>query len=116
MCGEGKEMKKFAAVCVSLLLLSFILIPNKNAYSQAHNKLKRNYVEGEIIVKLKDSVEPVGDQEIADIMPTVRGASVERLTEQQRGGITLIRLNGALTVEQAISQAQSDPRVEYAEP
>jgi len=109
-------MKKFAAICVSLILLSFILIPNKNAYSQAKNKSKRNYAEGEIIVKLKDSVEPVADQEIADIMPTARGASVERLTERQRGSINLIRLNGALTVEQAVSQAQSDPRVEYAEP
>lgn len=109
-------MKKFAAVCVCLILVSFVLIPNKSAYSQAGNRVKRNYVEGEIIVKLKDDVEPILEQDIPEAVLKVRGEGVERLTRRQSGNINLVRFNKSLSVEQAVQQAQQDPRVEYAEP
>jgi subtilisin family serine protease len=109
-------MKKFATVCVCLMMFSFMLIPNKNVYSQSGDRIKRNYVEGEIIVKLKDNVESISDQEIPEAVLNVRGEGVERLTERNRGNINLVRFNKALSVEQAVRQARQDPRVEYAEP
>src|SRR5215212_7697652 len=109
-------MKKFAAVCLSLILVSFILIPSKKVYSQASDRLNRNYVEDEIIVKLKEDVETIDEMEIPEAVLKAPGAVVERLTERRRGNINLVRLGGALSVEQAVRQAQQDPRVEYAEP
>ena len=109
-------MKKFAAVCVCLILSSFILIPNKSVYSQASDSLKRKYVEGEIIVKLKDNVESVVEQEIPEAVLKVPGEGIERLTRRHSGNINLVRFNRALSVEQAVEQARKDPRVEYAEP
>ncbi len=97
-------------------MASFILIPGKNVYSQASDKPKHNYVEGEIIVKLKADVESIVEQEIPESVLNVRGEGVERLTQRSRGNINLVRFNKALSVEQAVRQAQQDPRVEYAEP
>ncbi len=109
-------MKKFATVCVCLILVSFILVPNKSVYSQASDKLKPKYVEGEIIIKLKDNVESIVEQEIPEAVLNVRGEGVERLTQRHSGNINLVRFNRALSVEQAVRQARKDPRVEYAEP
>ncbi|HST23347.1 MAG TPA: S8 family peptidase [Blastocatellia bacterium] len=109
-------MKKFAAVCVCLILASFILVPNRNVYSQANDRLKNKYVEGEIIVKLKDNIESIAEQEIPEMVLSVRGEGVERLTQRHTGNINLVRFNPALSVEQAVQRAQKDPRVEYAEP
>src|SRR6185503_1721570 len=115
-CNRGITMKKFAAVCVCLILASFILVPNKSVYSQASDRLKHKYVEGEMIVKLKDNVESIVEQEIPEAILNVRGEGVERLTQRHGGNINLVRFNRALSVEQAVQQAQRDPRVEYAEP
>src|SRR6185503_19180259 len=109
-------MKKFAAICLCLILSSFILIPSKSVYSQATDKSSRNYVEDEIIVKLKDNVELSDDQELPEMVFGARGARVERLTARTRGNINLVRLNNHLSVEQAVRQAEQDPRVEFAEP
>lgn len=109
-------MKKFAAVCLCLILSAFILIPAKQVYSQATDNSNPNYVEDEIIVKLKDSAELMTEEEIPELVLGARGARIERLTARLRGNINLVKLNRELSVEQAILQAKQDPRVEFAEP
>lgn len=108
-------MKKLAIACLCLILASLIVVPNKSAYSQARNPQSPARVEGEILVKLKADVADISDQEIPEFIFRAPGAQVERLGRRERG-INLVRLNGRLSVEQAIAQAQADPRVEYAEP
>lgn len=109
-------MKKSVAVCLSLILSFLILAPGKNVHSQASDQSSRNYVEDEILVKLKDSVEAGDEQEIPELVLNARGTSVRRLTGRSRGNVNLVRLNGQLSVEQAVRQARQDPRVEFAEP
>ncbi|MEN3332566.1 MAG: thermitase [Blastocatellia bacterium] len=108
-------MKKFSVACLCLILASFIAVPNKAAYSQARNPKSPAYVEGEVLVKLRADVADISDLEIPEFVFHAPGAQVERLGGRARD-INLIRLNGRLSVEQAIAQAQADPRVEYAEP
>jgi subtilisin family serine protease len=108
-------MKKLSVACLCLVLASLIVVPNKSAYSQARNLQSPARVEGEILVKLKADVADISDQEIPEFIFRAPGAQVERLGRRERG-INLVRLNGRLSVEQAIEQAQADPRVEYAEP
>jgi subtilisin family serine protease len=108
-------MKKLYIACLCLILASLIVVPGKSAYSQARNPQSPARVEGEIIVKLKAGVADISDQEIPEFIFRAPGAQVERLDRRERG-INLVRLNGRLSVEQAIEQAQADPRVEYAEP
>ena len=108
-------MKKLTVVCLCLILASFIVIPNKAAYSQARNLKSHEYVEGEVLVKLKAEVADVSDEMIPDLVLRAPGAQAERLSARVHGP-NLVRLNGQLSVEQAVEQAQADPRVEYAQP
>jgi subtilisin family serine protease len=108
-------MKKLAIVCLCLILASFIVAPNKAAYSQARNLKSHEYVEGELLIKLKAEVADISDEMIPDLVLRAPGAQVERLGGRMHSP-NLIRLNGRLSVEQAVEQAQADPRVEYAQP
>jgi len=108
-------MKKLSIACLCLILASFIVVPNKAAYSQVRNPQSPAHVEDEILVKLKADVADISDQDIPEFIFRAPGAQVERLSRRERG-INLVRLNGRLSVEQAVEQAQADPRVEYAEP
>jgi subtilisin family serine protease len=109
-------MKKSVTVLAILLSISFIAIPGRTAHSQTSRQLAHPYADDAIIVKLKDNIEPIDDAEIPEFVLKARGATLERLAPKARGGINLIHLNGRVSVEQAIGQAQADPRVEYAEP
>ena len=108
-------MKKLFVACLCLLLASFIVVPQRAAYSQARSPKSPAYVDDEIIVKLKAEAIDLADQDIPEFILRAPGARVERLSARE-GGLNLVRLNGRLSVEQAVSAAQSDPRVEYAEP
>jgi subtilisin family serine protease len=108
-------MKKLSVAYLCLILASFIAVPNKAAYSQARQPKSPAYVEGEILVKLKADVADIDDVDIPEFVFHAPGAQVERLGSRARD-INLVRLNGHLSVEQAVEQAQADPRVEYAEP
>jgi subtilisin family serine protease len=108
-------MKKLSVTCLCLILASFIVVPNKAAYSQARQPKSPAYVEGEVLVKLRADVADISDQDIPEFVFRAPGAQVERLGGRARD-INLVRLNGRLSVEQAVAQAQADPRVEYAEP
>jgi subtilisin family serine protease len=108
-------MKKLSVACLCLILASLIVVPNKAAYSQARQPKSPAYVEGEVLIKLRADVADIGDQDIPEFVFRAPGAQVERLGGRARD-INLVRLNGRLSVEQAVAQAQADPRVEYAEP
>lgn len=91
-------------------------MPNKSAYSQATGYASRRYVEGEIIVKFKDSIEPTFDEQMPEQIVRVRGARAEALSRPERGGMNLVRFDASITVEEAARRASADPRVEFAEP
>lgn len=110
-------MKRLLAVCSCLILFSSIIIPRTNVYSQRRENGRKLYADDQILVKFKDEAEPVSDADLmAEEIVRAPGARTEALTNQQRGGIQLIHLNRSLSVEEAVSRAQADPRVEYAEP
>lgn len=109
-------MKKSVTLLVVLLFISFIAIPNRTAHSQASRQSAHPYADDGIIVKLKDNSEAIEDADIPEFVLKTRGATLERLTPKARGGVSLIHLNGSVSVEQAVRQAQADPRVDYAEP
>src|SRR5436853_5177202 len=101
--------------CLCLILVSLVAVPNKAAYSQAQARKSPAYVEGEILVKLHADVADLNDQDIPEFIFRAPNAQVERLGGREHG-VNLVHLNGQLSVEQAVEQAQADPRVEDAEP
>jgi len=108
-------MKKLSVVCLCLILASFIVVPQRAVFSQARGQRLPAYAEGEVLVKLKAGVADVDDQNIPELIFRAPGAEVERLSRREHG-VNLVRLNGRVSVEQAVAEAQADPRVEYAEP
>ena len=110
-------MKKVLSLGISLVLLSFALVPTQPVYSQRREPHSR-YVDDQILVKFKANAEPAGDDEefVADIFQT-RGARAEPLSTTASGRqLQLVHLNGRLSVDDAVERANADPRVEYAEP
>ncbi len=108
-------MKKLAIACLCLVLALLAAVPNKPVYSQVQTRKSPAYVEGEILVKLKADVADLNEQDIPEFIFRTPNARVERLGERDHG-VNLVHLDGQLSVEQALAQANADPRVEYAEP
>lgn len=109
-------MKKCLAVCASLILFSFVVIPHTNVYSQRRDT-RQLYADDRIVVKLKAGTEPTSDADLmAEEIVRAPGVRAEALTTRLHAGIQLIHLNRSLSVEDAVRRAQEDPRVEYAEP
>lgn len=110
-------IKKSVISFFLLALLSVAFIPRVNVYSQARDKAKTNYINNEILVKFKDGIEQLADREqIAREIFPVRGLNSESLSRAGQRDLQLIRFDENLSVEEAVSRATSDPRVEYAEP
>ena len=109
-------MSKCVVLLLMLAVFSFAFTPSKTVYSQASKETSRRYVEGEIIIKLKDNVEPVFDEQMPEQVLRVRGAKVEALSRPERGAMSLVRFDPSISVEEAARRAKSDPRVEFAEP
>jgi hypothetical protein len=111
-------MKKFLAVCACLILLSFAFIPRTIVFSQKLESVRPLYVEDRIIVKLRPNAEITTDADtLAGDIIGAAGVRAESLTHGvQAGGVELVHLDGNLSVEEAVSRAKADPRVEYAEP
>jgi len=111
-------MKKFLAFCACLILLSFAFIPRTIVFSQKLDSVRPLYVDDRIIVKLRPNAELTTDADaLAGDIIGVAGVRAETLTHgAQAGGVELVHLDGNLSVEEAVSRAKADPRVEYAEP
>jgi subtilisin family serine protease len=106
-------MKKFLSVCACLILVSLVLIPRTSVYSQRRDNARQLYADDTIVVKLK--AQSMTDEDpMAEELVRAPGARAEALSG--RHGLQLIHLNQSLSVEEAVSRASADPRVEYAEP
>jgi subtilisin family serine protease len=111
-------MKKFLSVCASLALVSLVLIPRASVYSQRRDNARQPYGDDRIVVKLKVQSMPDVDSAvdaIAEEIVRAPGVRAEALSPRHTG-VQLIHLNQSLSVEEAVSRAAEDPRVEYAEP
>jgi subtilisin family serine protease len=113
---EVRLMKKCVVSFLVLAIFSFTFIPHNIAYSQARKNTGRRFVEGEIIIKLREGVEQIRDEQIPEQILKGRNARAESLSRSDRGGMSLIHLDSNLSVEEAIRAANEDPRVEFAEP
>ena len=109
-------MKTFSVLCVCLALVSLLVAPHKVAYSQAREVTGQSFVEDEIIVKLKENVEPISDEQMPEEILKVKGARTEPLSRSMPGSIRRVHLDGNISVQEAVQRAKADPRVEYAEP
>jgi subtilisin family serine protease len=98
-------MKSLAFVVVALVVLVLASIPTVEVQSQSGPE----YVTGQVIVKLGDSV-PASD---AAALASSVGAAVER--RFQSIGAQLWRVEG-MSVTDAVAMLRSDARVDYAEP
>ena len=111
---------KFLAICACLSLVSVVLIPRATVYSQRLENARRvenirqRYADDRIVIKYRDQSE--GDLDaLAEEIVRAPGVRTEGLTDRHNGP-QLIHLNNNLSVEEAISRASADSRVEYAEP
>lgn len=104
---------KFLAVCACLSLVSVVLIPHSVVYSQ-QREVRQRYADDRIVVKFKTPPSEDLDPLAAEIF-RAPGLRTEALS-QKHAGPKLIHLNNSLSVEEAVSRASADPRVEYAEP
>jgi subtilisin family serine protease len=109
-------MKKCVVSFLVLAIFSFAFIPRDSAYSQARKHTKRRFVEGEVIVKLRDNAGQILDEQIPEQILSVRTGRVETLSRAERGATSLIHLDSNVSVEEAVRKANEDPRVEFAEP
>ena len=104
---------KFLAVCACLSLVSVALIPRSVVYSQ-QREVRPRYADDRIVVKFKTP--PSADSDpLAEEIVRAPGVKTESLS-QIDAGAKLIHLNNSLSVEEAVSRASADARVEYAEP
>lgn len=111
---EVEKMKKFLSVCACLVLVSLVLIPRPSAYSQRRDNARQLYADDRIVVKLKAESAMDADS-MAEEIVRAPGVRAEALSGR-RAATQLIHLNQSLSVEEAVSRASADPRVEYAEP
>jgi len=109
-------MKKFVAIGACLFLFAVVLIPRPVVYSQQRENERELYASDRIIVKFKAEAEPSDLDAAAEDIVRVPGVRTETLTSRPQGGTHLIRLNGSVSVEDAVGRAKRDPRVEFAEP
>jgi subtilisin family serine protease len=105
---------KFLAVCACLSLVSVVLIPRSTVYSQHIESVRQRYADDRILVKYKAESSTDLDS-LAEETVHASGVKGEALSEKLDSA-KLIHLNNNLSVEDAISRASADPRVEYAEP
>lgn len=108
-------MRKTLAICACLILLSLIVVPRSNVYSQRLDNARQLYADDQIVVKLKGD-QAYDDDLMAEEIVRAPGVKAEALNTRRRDNVQLIHLNRNLSVEEAVRRAKEDPRVEYAEP
>jgi len=110
-------MKKPFAILTVLSLLLAPFFTYKPAFSRNPSKRAQEYVEGRILVQMRQGARinreagPLTDR----VMP-VQDAEVESLDETPADGLFVVNVTEGMSVEEAVRLAESDPRVEYAEP
>ena len=110
-------MRRLAIAFIVLVYILVAFSPRMAVYSQKLDRKRPRFVEGEILVKLKPEAPPVdGLDQVADLVLPGRVAQVERLETSGSGELLLFKLDPGISVQDAIRNTLSDPRVEYAEP
>src|SRR5262245_43910959 len=109
-------MKKVVAVSACLVLFALVFFPRPVVHSQHRENERELYANDRIIVKFKAEAEPADVDAAAEEIVRTPGVKAETLTTRPQGGTHLIRLNGNVSVEEAVGRAKEDPRVEFAEP
>lgn len=116
-------IKKHLSLVLAFAFCALLFIPQAKVYSKKRLEARQDYVPNQILVKLKTDITPFpGNLPIAedlqlakDILPE-SGTKAESLSGELQSGLYLIELDGNTTVQEAIAQAQKNPRVLYAEP
>lgn len=110
-------MKKPFVILAVLSLFLSAFITEKPVFSRNPSKRVHDYVEGRILVQMRPGARinrepgPLTDR----VMPVV-DAEVEPLGDVEMDGLYVVKVTDGLSVEEAVQVAQSDPRVEFAEP
>ncbi|OHA62431.1 MAG: hypothetical protein A2117_01270, partial [Candidatus Wildermuthbacteria bacterium GWA2_46_15] len=83
---------------------------------QAEGK-KKDYVEGEILVKYKNNRINLGTiSGRATALNFIRSKSLEKKEDLRKINTSVLRIKDAKTVEQKITELKNDPNIEYVEP
>ena len=110
-------MKYCLIFLLAFSLSALVVVPQRSAFTEARGQVNARYVDNQILIKFKPEVEATLDSpEMSDFIGRRHGTRSQSLREPRRGAQYLIELDGSLSVEEAVAQAASDPRVEYAEP
>lgn len=85
--------------------------------SRQSGTVKKDYVEGEILVKYKNTkinLETVSGRVTA--LNFTNSKSLVKKGELKKNNISVLKINDSKTVEQKIAELKNDPNVEYAQP
>lgn len=110
-------MKRTFAIFAALALFYSALVAQEPVYSQNSIARSREYAEGRILVQMKsgERVSREWSQPLDRVMP-VQDVDIMPLGDLALDGLYVMKIAEGLTVEDAVRIAESDPRVEYAEP
>ncbi|OJI06771.1 hypothetical protein BK004_02265 [bacterium CG10_46_32] len=87
------------------------------AKSQRAETKRKDYVEGEILVKYKsDKINLDTFFGRASALNFTNSRSLERKEDLRKNNISVLRIKDAKTVEQKVAELKSDPNIEYVEP
>jgi len=90
------------------------ILPEKSNQS---GTVKKDYVEGEILVKYKsDKINLDTSSGRAVALNFSNSKSLENKEDLRKNNISVLKIKDAKTVEQKIAELKNDPNIEYAEP
>jgi subtilisin family serine protease len=120
-------IKKRLSLFIALAFCAFLFLPQSQVHSKKLAQAQGGYVANQILIKLKSSAgssvdgpqSGKGRVQLAQELFPQHGISAESLDSAEveaQSSAFVISFAGDLSVEEAIARAQSDPRIEYAEP
>src|SRR5688500_916663 len=110
-------MKRNAGILFSLAMLLSFFIPVPSVVTQADSKVRRLYVEGQVIVKTRaEAGTGVDAGHVAGMLLPARAAMAETIMSNEVGDTYLLHLNNGTSVDEAIAELSANPSVEYVEP
>jgi subtilisin family serine protease len=110
-------MKKVYATALAMAFVGLGYFGRSPVYSKPSKRTRPVYAAGEILVKLKKSVEgPSGAEAAGRALLPALAIHAQSLLKTNSGGIISVSIDPAASVEEAVALARSSPEVEYAEP
>ena len=84
---------------------------------QKNDVVEKNYVEGEILVKYKNSKINLNTSAgRKKALSFIESNSLEKKEDLRRGNLSILKIKDNKTVEEKIDELSNDPNVEYVEP